>query len=502
MRRPPASAIFMLAILFVACVPPAWAADADPADAIDASDMFAAVQTLAAPEMMGRMPGGEGYAMAVSGVVGLFSSLGLRPGGEDGFRQHFEMEYNEIPSPCNVSLIGADGSEKELELGPDYVWRGFTGGGDIDAPVVCVGYGISMPERGYDDYEGIDVSGKVVLAFKQAPRWTLEDGEGWEHRELPRPKSITAAIRGAAAVLLVSRPADEHPQPVIGSVLHGDGVQPMDVPQAHISLEAAAGLFAGGMAELTGLQREIDSSRTPRSRELPARARISVHPRYEPRADVCNVVGVLPGSDPELAGECVVIGAHLDHVGMQGDLLFPGANDNASGSAAVMAIAAAIAAADEAPRRSIVFVLFAGEEQGLYGARHYVDNPAIPLARTVAMLNLDCVAHGDSIHLGGGKTQPRLWGLARQIDKEHAGLSVERTWGAGGADATPFHEAGVPTLYFATTNSYTHLHKPSDTPETIDPELLATVARLACRTVLAVAAGEYQGEEAVADQSD
>lgn len=488
-----------LTILFACAVPavfPAAASEVDPAAAIAAPDLLAAVEALADPQLAGRMPGGEGYEQAVEGAVFLFSGLGLRPGGDDGFRQRFEMEYNDIPAPCRLALTGADGVERELELGSDYVWRGFTGGGEIDAPVVFAGYGLSAPERGYDDYADIDVAGKVVLAFKQAPRWKPDDGEGWDGRELPRPKAITAAIRGALGLLLVSRPADERPQPVIGSVLHGDGVQPMDVPQAQISLPAAAALFSGGMDELIGLQREIDAGRAPRPRDLPARARMEVRPRYQPRAEVCNVVGILPGSDPGLADECVVIGAHLDHVGRQGEVVFAGANDNASGSAAVMAAAAAMAGAPRRPARSVVFVLFAGEEQGLYGSRHYVENPAVPLERTVAMLNLDCVAHGDSIQLGGGKTQPRLWSLAREIDAGHAALTVDRTWAGGGADATPFHEAGVPTLYFATTNSYTHLHLPSDTPDTIDPQLLAEVARLACRTAWAVADGSYSGEEA------
>jgi aminopeptidase YwaD len=209
------------------------------------------------------------------------------------------------------------------------------------------------------------------------------------------------------------------------------------------------------------------------------------------------VGGILPGTDPELAEQTLVIGAHLDHVGKQGDgIYFPGANDNASGAAAVLDVARAFVRGKLQPRLTIVFVLFAGEEQGLCGARHYVAHPVRPLASTVAMLNLDCVACGDSIQVGGGETYPRLWELARKQDLTAAQLTVERTWSGGGADATPFHEAGVPTLYFHTLHGYGHLHSLDDTPETLNPPLYTALAKLAFRTAALVAEGNYTGEVA------
>ena len=383
MHRVAASCLLLLA--FSVHEAAAGPAPADPASGIEAAGLMADIATLSDPATRGRLPGDPAFDRVVDAMAERFAGLGLRPGGDEGFRQNFAIESNIIPGPCRLALAGPDGAMQDLTLGDDYIWRGFTGGGEIEAPVVFAGYGLASSDRGYDDYDDIDVAGKIVLAFKQAPRWRPGDGEGWGDAASPRPKALAAAVRGARGLLLVSRPGDDHPQPVIGSVMHGPGVQPMDVPQAQISLEQAARLFAGGLDELRGLQVEIDEARAPRSRELEARARMEVRPRYDPRAATANVVGILPGSDPDLAGQCVVMGAHLDHVGKQGDVVFPGANDNASGSAAVVAAAAALARAPESPRRSIVFVLFAGEEQGLLGAEHYAAQPAIPLESTVAM---------------------------------------------------------------------------------------------------------------------
>jgi aminopeptidase YwaD len=217
---------------------------------------------------------------------------------------------------------------------------------------------------------------------------------------------------------------------------------------------------------------------------------VSVKARYDAAHPTCNVVGVLRGGDPGLAGQALVIGGHLDHVGRQGpDLYFPGANDNASGSSAVLRLAEAFARAGQRPARTVVFVLFAGEESGLEGAKYHAAQPLLPLADTVAMFNLDCVACGDSIQVGSGKTSPELWARAQQLDAAHDACLVTRTWGDGGADATPFHDGGVRTLYWVTTNSYPHLHLPGDQPETLNGPLYEKLVRLCFRTAWDVAMG-------------
>lgn len=476
-------------------------AAADPAAAITADDLLADVAAFTAPAAAGRLPGTPGYALASAHAESVLSALGLEPGGDDGaWRQHLPIEANLIER-CAVRLTGADGRAADLAVGDDCACRGFSGGGRAESGVVFVGYGLSLPERGYDDYAGIDVTGKVVLAFKQAPGWQPDDGAGWQGADMPRPKAAAARAHGAAALLLVSRPNDARPQPVIASVMHGDGEHVPDLPAVQVSVEQAARLFSGGLDDLKAAQAAIDEARRPSSRPLAGRALVDVAARHETAADGWNLVAVLPGSDPDLAGEAVIIGGHLDHVGRQAGVAWPGANDNASGAAGVLGVArafAAEAAAGRPPRRTVVFVLFTGEEQGLIGARFHAAHPVLPLDRTAAMLNLDCVAHGDSIQLGGGRTQPVLWQMARGLDAANDALSVAATWPGGGADAQPFWDGGVPTVYFASKFSYTHLHRASDTVDTLNPGLYEALVRLAWRTASAVADGRYQREEIAA----
>jgi Zn-dependent M28 family amino/carboxypeptidase len=261
----------------------------------------------------------------------------------------------------------------------------------------------------------------------------------------------------------------------------------VDVPVAQEMLAAMG-------PRLADLKAAIDSTRQPQSRELGLQVRVDVMARYHERQPSANVVGVLEGADPELRDQYLVIGAHLDHVGSQGGIYFPGANDNASGAAAVMAIAEAFARGGARPRRSIIFTLLSSEESGLQGATHFVEHPPVPLGKIVAYFNLDCIGHGDSIQVGSGKTSPKLWRLARELDAGGARLTVEETWGGGGADATPFAEKKIPTLYFASRFSYTHLHQPGDTPATLNPRLYEALARLVYRTAWKVAEGGYSGE--------
>ncbi len=477
------------------------AADASPASAaaglITADGLLQRVEQLARPDWQGRLPGTPGYDAAARAMADRFAQLGLQPAGNDGYLQRFPIERNTILPDCELAYEGTDGQLVSCALDRDYLLRGFTGRGDVLAPVVFCGYGLSLPEQGYDDYAQVDVQGKVVLVFKQSPPWQPEEG-GWGRAHMPRPKARTALDHGAVAVLMVSRPNDERPQPLIASVMHGPGEHPLNVPQAQISHAVGDALVQGLGMDLAGLQTRIDETRAPFSQPLGKRVRLKVDTAYDPTAETMNVVGVLPGSDPALAQECLVVGAHLDHVGLQaGQALFPGANDNASGTAAVVAMAEAFVQGGVKPRRPVVFVLFSGEEQGLVGSRHYADQPALPLDRAVAMINLDCVAHGDSIQAWGGKTAPGLWDLAYGFDRKADRLMKAQTGRGGGADAAPFHALGLPTLYFASSYSYTHLHRSSDTVETLNGPMFAALTRVAFRTAAAVADGAYQREELV-----
>ncbi len=461
---------------------------------INKEDLLRYDSTLASPEFGGRLPGSEGYNKAAQFAAGQFAEFGLKPAGGENYFQNFNVEYNSIDSPAVFKVItGSDTTD--YTIGKDFVLRGFTGSNSFTLPTAFCGYGISRPDLNYDDYAGVDVNNKIVIVFKYNPGWKIDDkgwGEGY-----PREKSLTAKKHGAKGILFVSLPNAKEPQPLIGSVLHGDGEQPVDFPQLHISLEAADKLLSPAGITISSCQSLIDSSKAPRSMKLESKAVVEVHAHYEKEAGTMNVAGMIEGSDPELKNEYVVVGAHLDHVGTQAGLLFPGANDNASGSSAILEIAKAFTRNKINPKRSVIFVLFASEEQGLYGAQHFVDSWKNDYGKITAMMNLDCIGYGDSIQIGNGKSAPILWKIARQIDDANAKMMVDGTWNGGGADATPFHEKGIPCLYFVTTNSYAHLHQPSDKTATLNPGLFEKIVDLAYKTAVDISGEKYKREEVI-----
>ena len=461
---------------------------------INKDDLIKNVKILTSPDFDGRLPGSEGYNKAAQFAADKLYELGLKFAGDDLYFQYLNVEYNKIESPAVFKSI-VDGDTVNGEIGKDFVLRGFTGSNSFTLPVVFCGYGISRPDLHYDDYEGINVKNKIVIVFKQNPKWKNDDKD-WG-TNYPREKSLVAKKHGAKGILFISLPNDAKPQPLIGSVMHGEGEQPIDFPQLHISLDAANTLLSKTGFSISDCQTKIDEKKKPLSMNLTTKAQIEVSAIYEQNARTMNVIAMIEGSDLKLKDEYVIVGAHLDHVGSQADLLFPGANDNASGSAAVLEIAKAFTNGGLQPKRSIVFVLFASEEQGLNGAKHFVESWKKGYDKVAAMINMDCIGYGDSIQVGNGLSAPNLWEVANQIDETSFNSMVERTWKGGGADATPFHEKGIPCLYFVTTNSYDHLHLPSDKVETLNPVLYEKVVKLAHLTVMEIANGNYVREEII-----
>ncbi len=471
--------------LFLVLTSAIHAQQSDPASSIKKEDLLKTVKFLASKELGGRLPGDIGYTKAANFMSGELKKLKLKKMNGKDYFQKLKVEYNKILPPEHLTVI-QNGRKINYKLGDDYAYRGFTGAGKINSPVVFCGYGLSQPELNYDDYAGIDVKGKVAMVFKYNPKWNV-DGKNFTNGN-PREKAIVAAEHGAVGILFVSFPNDAEPQRPIGSVIAGAGEQMINFPEVHIDLPVADKLFEGSGTTLKEMQTKIDNTKNPSSLLLPNNVEVEVHAKYEKEKEVMNVVGILEGSDPVLKNEYLVIGAHLDHVGSQaGKIYFPGANDNASGSGALLQIARCFASMKEKPKRSIAFVFFASEEQGLYGAKFFSENLPAPKEKIKAMINMDCIGYGDSIQVGGGKSFENLWKTAKKLDSENDKLMVASTGGGGGADADPFFQKGIPTLYFVTTNSYKHLHMISDKVETLNGKLFEAITKLAFRTAHAIA---------------
>ncbi len=444
------------------------------------------------PSLAGRLPGHTGYDKAARLMADEFRLAGLIPVAKENYFQDLEVEYNEILPPCAFDIILGDGTRVYPELGKDYTYRGFSGAGNFTASAVFAGYGISSDKLMYNDYANLDLKGKVAMVFRTNPGFNLPEGD-WPEAT-PRQKALMAYMNGAIGVLLVAPPGDRENVPqVIGSVMDGKGEQLQHFPQLVISRQVADLILKESGKSVSMLQSEIESGQKPVSLELLSKVKINVKSKYQQKASTVNVVGLLPGHDPIRKNQYLVLGAHLDHVGSQCDeIYFPGANDNASGCAAVLEIAREFQRSGFRPAHSVLFVLFASEEQGLQGAEYFVNNCPVEKESIIAMLNFDCIAYGDSIQLGNGKSAPMLWKLASGL--EHQNMLVNRTWSGGGADATPFHQADIPALYFVSTNSYGQLHSVTDTPQSLNPQLFTTITRLGMLVAKEIASGNYKGE--------
>jgi peptidase M28-like protein/PDZ domain-containing protein/PA domain-containing protein len=397
------------------------------------------VAALAAPDMEGRRSGTPGGDRAARRIAEWLEHAGLRPGGEHGtYVQPFVIERAARLGSAN-ELEVLSPARRRLEAGRDFTPHGGSPSAEVIGDVIFAGHGGSGVYGSRDDWAGLDVRGKIVLVL---------DGPQGGARVTRLEKLLAAKRRGASALLIV-----------------GDTLPSLDATAAAVPLVSAT------------LTREAAAAFVPG-----ARARLRVDLGYEERRGV-NVVGILPGTDPVLAAEAVVVGAHYDHLGYQDGVLHPGADDNASGTAVVVGLARAFASAGGAPR-TLVFALFGGEELGLLGSGHYVRQPAIPLAQTAAMLNVDMVGRirEDRLivygaHSGSGLGETLAAAAAR------GGVTLDvRGSPDGGSDHSRFYEAGVPVLFF-TDGGHPDYHRPTDTADRIDATGMARVAAVALHAI-------------------
>jgi len=433
----------------------------------DSSMLMKHVRYLSSEELNGRLPGTEGYEKALEYSMNYLSSLGVIPISSEYWPQRFTIDNNVI-TDAYVSI-----DDTELKAGTEFSVRGYSGAGKVQAEVIFCGYGFDNGE--YNDYAGLDLTGKIAMVFKGNPSF-IEGGPRLSIRE----KADIAYSKGAKAIIFVSEPNSGRPQyQPIGSVMHGDGPVHIDMPQIQVSIEIGDIMVKSSGLTLSELQSKIDSLHKPVSFNTKVMTFVTVETEYNTEGNTANIVGVLPGQDPKLKNEYLIVSAHIDHVGSIGDKVFyPGANDNASGSAAVLELARVFSANSSSLKRSVIFVLFGSEEKGLVGSEYLAEYLPVEKEQIVAMFNMDCIGHGDSIQVGNGKSCPGLWEMATELDSVNIHRMVHKTWGGGGADLTPFHNIGIPGLYFVTTNSYTYLHLPEDNAATLNVPLYTDLVKL------------------------
>ncbi|HET9598991.1 MAG TPA: M20/M25/M40 family metallo-hydrolase [Anaeromyxobacteraceae bacterium] len=493
-RPPPAALALASALALLASCARAPAAPAGPEAAIRSSDLAADVAWLADPARGGRGTGSPGGAEAQAWVADRMRALGLAPAGDAGtYLQAFEAPVGARLAGENALRVGG----RDLALERDFLPFTFSEKGEARGELVWVGHGITAPDVGHDDYAGLDVRGKVVVVGAHFPREEdpaspFRDPSRYAFGEW-RYKAMNARDHGAAGLVGV-RDDWNHPGGDALEPFHGAASSRAGIVAARATLVALA---AGGV-DAAALAAPGQRDGKPHSRALGVEARLAASVEQE-RARTANVVGALPGSDP--AAGCVVVGAHLDHLGMGGEAslapgvhaVHPGADDNASGVAALLGVARAMAAEGRPPRRTVVFAAFAAEELGLLGSAHLVKNPpaGCPPEATQLMVNLDMVgrAREGKVYVQGADTAQGGRARVEALAAAAPALPLRLAFGGDGygpSDQTSFYARGVPVL-FLFTGAHGDYHRPTDTADKVDPGSLAAVARLAYRAARAAA---------------
>jgi hypothetical protein len=360
------------------------------------------VEVLADDRMEGRETGSPGYARAADYVVQQFRAAGLQPAGAEGYLQPMDFQVRQLdPARSSLELVrGGDVHTVRLGIDASYIVTSATTE-QAEADALFVGYGLSVPELNYDDLAGLDLHGKIAVLVRGGP----SDMPASLKAHFQSPEELSKALRKAGAigmVAIINQTIPELPWPRVASGLlmprmelrdlGAGGYHPLPVSIA-FNPESAGVLFEGSGHTLQEVLAGL-GTKAPLSR-FPLAVRIRTRVGFSSRTAKChNVVGVLPGKDPQLKNEYVVVSAHLDHLGIgtpiNGDPVYHGAIDNASGVASILEIARAIHDSGVTPRRSILFLAVTGEEKFLLGSEYFAGHPTVsgPL---VANINLDSV---------------------------------------------------------------------------------------------------------------
>jgi hypothetical protein len=473
---------------------------ADSPGSIRSEALLAHVKYLASDELEGRGNGTKGLEKAGDYIAAQFKAVGLQPGGKDGgWFQPFGLVTGLEVGDGNRLSIDTNGRSISLAIGDTYLPLSAMANDSTrvasaeldDLPVVFAGYGISAPALNYDDYASVDVHGKAVIVFSHEPQEHDEksrfEGRTLTTHSLTLNKAMTARSRGARLLLSVSDPTHEKDEAPYAGFRRDPQAEDYGIPVLRVQRDRIAPFIAAW--KLDEVAKEIDARGAPRSRALEGATVDYTEHLAKTRRTVRNVIGVLPGGARK--DEAVVIGAHYDHLGLGGrhsmnpnlaGQIHNGADDNASGTAALIEIARTAAANRARFARTTVFIAFAGEELGLIGSAQYVNDPLVSLDKTAAMLNLDMVGRPRGrIMVSGVETAPAL-----AADLDAAAATVQRLEvkrfqegaGVGASDDTSFAVKKVPAIGFF-SGFHSDYHRPTDDWERIEPAGAASVATLA-----------------------
>ena len=448
------------------------------------------VSELCAEKYGGRLTGTPGYNASAQWTADQLRRWDVRPAGDNGtYFQDFPNPYTLVrPGGHLVLYIPLKKNtfiEKRYEYETDYVPGATSANGEVKAEVVYVGYGITAPELNYDDYKGIDVKGKIVMMEREVPLKPEDDPEAfkkWRPYSFHQYKVQNAHAHGAAGMLY-----NYH-------IVNPNCLYIENFFIANVGKAVIEDIFKGTGRDYAEAVEKIKSKRVPQSFNTGKIVSIRTVTEHHPEGIGCNVLGIIEGSDPELKKEVIMLGAHLDHLGYCHEMM-PGANDNASGVAVFLGVAEAVKKSGLAPKRSIVFIFFGSEEQGVKGSEYYLQHPVVPNERIKGLLNLDSVGRGVEIQAQAAQNYPQLWKYIDEANQKYIHQVVKpvlfHNLARQRLDAAHFMWAGVPTISFNTRGAeplpYNTYHSTMDSPAIITPEIMEDLAQLLFMAVMELA---------------
>jgi Zn-dependent M28 family amino/carboxypeptidase len=499
-------------------------------DAVEAR-MRKDITYLASDECEGRGVETKGINLAANFIAQEFQKAGLKPGAADGsYFQPFTMTGTaKLESPNTLRLHGPQGQDIELEMGKHFYPLGLSGAGQVTAPVVFVGYGISADKVPYDDYKDVDVAGKVVIVVRKSPRSDNSkvpfDGARKRQHEPFTTKLVKADLHKARAVLFISDRHSAAADDRLDAMEHFSSMAaastPTGLPAVQVRRSVVDAMLQSSLGTgLRELEEDIDHDLKPHSAPLTGWT-VSIQTSVRrPKLNVKNVVGVLEGSGP-LAKETIVLGAHYDHLGYGGPYslargskdIHHGADDNASGTTSLIELARRFGQMPKREGRRLVFIAFSGEESGLLGSEYYCEHPLIPISDTAAMVNMDMVGRlavedersrkKDELQVWGIGTAKTFDGLIENLNKKYEFKLKKVKGGFGPSDHSSFYAKKIPVLFFF-TGDHKDYHRPSDTADKINVPGMRRVADMVQDVVVDLAQASKRPEyvKAANDSAD
>lgn len=450
---------------------------------VTAGELLSHIRYLASDQLEGRKAGSKGAKLAAQYIAAEFKSYGLQTvSAGKNYVQPFEIVTGVEAGKGNLLKSGKTSWKMDKDFRP----LGFSSSGSFMGDVVFAGYGITNPDKNYDDYAGLDVKDKAVVVLRNSPDGDNPHGDFAQQSSL-RYKASKAKEMGARALLVVTGPSDEEDDNLI-KLRYDHNYGNAGLLAVSVSRAVVNDLIKERKTTLKELQQSINGSKSPMSFAL-EEVSLSLSVDLKENREVTeNVVGYLEGADPLLKKEFVVIGAHYDHLGYGGEgsgslkpdttAIHNGADDNASGTAGVLELAQAFSARQKDLKRSLLFLAFSGEELGLLGSAYYVKHPVVPLEQTVAMINMDMIGRmrDRKLIVYGIGTSPGFEALVQKYNNGEFDLKLNKD-GFGPSDHSSFYGAKIPVFHFF-TDLHEDYHRPSDDTERIRSDEMQQVVRL------------------------